>query len=431
MRCFATKATVRETAMFLHRIKILTLVGFTVWIDVTWLILAALLIWTLALGEFPRTVPNLSAATYWWMGFAGTIGLFISIILHELTHALIARRYDMPIAGITLFIFGGVAELHKEPTSAKAEFFMAIGGPITSMVLGTILLLLAAAGKETFSSAAFGVLDYLGELNWILALFNLIPAFPLDGGRVLRAALWGWLNDFPRATRIAAGSGEFFGIAMILYGVLEFITGSTIGGVWLFFIGLFLHGAAGAARRELALRRTFGGLPVSTLMQRNPIGVAPDLSIAELIENYFYKYYFKAFPVLREGELIGCIMAKDVRELAPVDSTRVADVMRPCSPEIIVPPHLDALEALARMQGGRHSRLLVVEHGRLIGVLALSDMLQYLSLKQELDRNIQDPSWSAARLRGAESAQFAHPATDARANIQRTNSTEAGSRGAH
>lgn len=146
-----------------------------------------------------------------------------------------------------------------------------------------------------------------------------------------------------------------------------------------------------------------GGLAVSTLMQRNPIGVSPDLSITELVEDYFYRYYFKAFPVLRGGELIGCIMAKDIRDLNPSNSAqrRVADVMRPCSPEIIVPPHLDALEALARMQGGRHSRLLVVEQGRLLGVLALSDMLQYLSLKQELDRNMQDQPWSDAKTHDA------------------------------
>lgn len=175
--------------MFLHRIKLLTLAGFTVWIDASWLILAALLTWTLALGEFPHIAPNLSTATYWWMGLAGAVGLFISIVLHELTHALIARRYDMPIAGITLFIFGGVAELHKEPTSAKAEFLVAIGGPIASMVLGTFLLVVASAGPDVLSPAAFGVVSYLGDLNWILALFNLVPAFPLDGGRVLRAGL--------------------------------------------------------------------------------------------------------------------------------------------------------------------------------------------------------------------------------------------------
>jgi Zn-dependent protease len=151
--------------MFLHRIKILTLAGFTVWIDVSWLILAALLTWTLAIGEFTSVVPNLSAATYWWMGLAGAIGLFISIVLHELTHALIARRYAMPISGITLFIFGGVAELTKEPTDAKAEFFMAIGGPITSMVLGTFLLVISDAVEPTTAPAVLGVLSYVGILN--------------------------------------------------------------------------------------------------------------------------------------------------------------------------------------------------------------------------------------------------------------------------
>jgi hypothetical protein len=166
----------------------------------------------------------------------------------------------------------------------------------------------------------------------VLALFNLIPAFPLDGGRVLRAAFWSWMQDFGRATRIAAGTGEVFGIALILYGFLEFATGDMIGGVWLFFTGLFLHGAAGAARQELAIRRTFAGLPVSTLMHRNPIGVAPDLSIADLIQHYFYRHHFKAFPVLRDSELVGCIMAKDVRNLP----LRVEDIMHPCSPEVIV-----------------------------------------------------------------------------------------------
>lgn len=394
--------------MFLHRIKVLTLAGFSVWVDASWLILAALLTWTLALGEFPRVAPNLSAATYWWMGLAGTIGLFISIVLHELTHALIARRYDMPITGITLFIFGGVAELHNEPSSAKAEFFVAVGGPITSLVLGAILLLAAELGQDSLSPAVSAVINYIGALNWILVLFNIVPAFPLDGGRVLRAALWGWTNDFGRATRIAAAAGEFFGVAMILYGILEFTIGNMIGGIWLFFIGLFLHAAAGAARQELAIRRTFAGLPVSELMQRNPIGVSPDLSIAGLIEHYFYRHYFKAFPVLRDGELVGCIMAKDVRNLPgrAMQQLRVAEVMHPCSSEIIVPPDLDALDALAKMQGGRHSRLMVVDHGRLSGILSLSDMLEYLSLRQQFDQDKQHPS----REQGAVPSKYGHAA---------------------
>jgi len=198
--------------MFLHRIKIVTLAGFTVWIDASWLILAALLTWTLALGVFPTLVPHLSRAAYWWMGVGGAIGLFISIVLHELSHALVGRRYDMPIAGITLFIFGGVAELHHEPTSAKAEFLMAVAGPISSIVLGTIVIAIAIVGEGTLPRPVIGVIDYIGQLNWILAIFNLVPGFPLDGGRILRAALWGWKKDF--ATRIAAGTGQFFGLAL-------------------------------------------------------------------------------------------------------------------------------------------------------------------------------------------------------------------------
>jgi Zn-dependent protease/CBS domain-containing protein len=394
--------------MFLHRIKIFTLAGFAVWVDATWLILAALLTWTLALGVFPPLVPHQPYPTYWWMGLASAIGLFLSVVLHEIAHSLVARRYDMPIAGITLFIFGGVAELHKEPAGAKAEFLMALVGPITSAVLGAILLAIAAIGGRAMPAPVFAVLYYLGALNWLLAIFNLIPAFPLDGGRVLRAALWAWTKDFGRATRFAAAAGQFFGVALILYGIVQFLGGNIIGGIWLFFIGLFLHGAAGAARQELVIRRAFAGLTVAKLMQRNPISVPPELTIRALIDNYFYRYYFKAFPVLRDGELVGCIMAKDVQNLAAEDRDRLTtgEVMQPCLPQIVVPPDCDALEALTRMQGGRHSRLLVVENGRLRGILALSDMLQYLSLKQELEKS--RPASFAAPWRNPEPRHVAH-----------------------
>jgi Zn-dependent protease/CBS domain-containing protein len=393
--------------MFLHRVKIATLAGFTVWIDASWLILAALLTWTLALGIFPTLVPQLSYATYWWMGVAGAIGLFVSIVLHELSHALVARRYDMPIAGITLFIFGGVAELHNEPTNAKAEFLMAIAGPIASMVLGFVLLAISTAGGSAMPRPIFGVLNYLGQLNWILALFNLVPAFPLDGGRILRAALWGWKKDFARATHIAARAGQFFGLALILYGVVRFVAGDFVGGIWLFFIGLFMHGAAGASRQELTMRRAFAGKPVSAMMQTDPIAVPPDLPIRGLVEDYFYRYYFKAFPVLRDGALVGCIMAKQVSPLRREDWDRltVGEVMQQCSPDVIVPPDCDALEALKKMQDGRHSRLLVVENGQLRGVLALSDMLQYLSLKLELEMQAS-PMGTAALVNDKEASPF-------------------------
>jgi Zn-dependent protease/predicted transcriptional regulator len=375
--------------MFLHRVKLFTLAGFTVWLDASWLIFAVLVAWTLASGIFPAYVPSLSTATYWWMAVAGTIGLFFSIVFHELSHSLVARRFAMPISGITLFIFGGVAELQSEPSSARGEFLMAVAGPITSMVLGTICLTVMALGTPALPRAVLGVLWYLGYINWILALFNLVPAFPLDGGRMLRAALWGWKQDLRWATNIAASAGALFGIALILWGVFDVVTGNFIGGVWLFLIGMFLHGAAGAARQQMLTRQVFAGRRVSDFMNPQPVTAPSDLSIHSLVEDYFYRYPYKMFPVLRGGELVGCITAARVRQhdRAQWGRLAVAEIMDRCSAENSVSPGTDALEALGRMQRSGSSRLLVVKGEKLVGILSLKDMLQYLSLRLELGSN--------------------------------------------
>jgi CBS domain-containing protein len=290
----------------------------------------------------------------------------------------------MPIVGITLFIFGGVAELHKEPSSPRAEFLMAVVGPIASFLLGIGFMI--ASALFTQPPPVYGVLAYLGSLNWVLAIFNLVPAFPLDGGRMFRAGLWHIFGDFGRATRIASAAGQLFGVFLIVLGIIQFGLGNPVGGIWLFFIGLFLHGAAGTAGQQLATRHALAGVPVAALMQRNPIAVDADITVETLVENYFYRYFFHAFPVLREGRLVGCIAAKRIRDLPRNDWGRfkVADVMDTCSSEIIVPPGCSALDALGKMQAGRHKRLLVADRGDLRGVLTLSDMLQYLSLKEEL-----------------------------------------------
>jgi len=371
--------------MFLHRVKLLTLAGFTVWIDASWLVFAALFAWTLAAGVFPTTVPGLPAATYWWMAVGGTIGLLFSIIFHELSHSLVARRFAIPISGITLFIFGGVAELGGEPNSAKGEFLMAVVGPITSMILGTLLLGGATLGAAFLPYPVLGLLGYLGYINWVLALFNLVPAFPLDGGRMLRAALWGWKKDMRWATSVAAGAGAAFGIALILCGVFEVLTGNFVGGIWLFLIGMFLHGAAGAARQQMLARQALAGRSVAAFMNAEPIAVTPDLPIRALVEDYFYRYHYKSFPVCRDGQLVGCITSVQVRQTDRQhwDRLTVGEVMEPCSPSNTVPPDADALEALMQMQRTGNSRLLVVDRGRLSGVLSLRDMLQFLSLKLE------------------------------------------------
>jgi Zn-dependent protease/CBS domain-containing protein len=372
--------------MFLHRVKLFTLAGFTVWVDASWLIFAMLIAWTLATGVFPSYVAALSPAAYWWMAVAGTIGLFFSIVLHELSHSLVARRFDLPINGITLFIFGGVAELDAEPASAKAEFLMAVAGPVMSMALGTACLA-AAALAAGLPAPITAVLSYLGYINWVLALFNLVPAFPLDGGRVLRAALWAWKQDPRWATNVAAGAGALFGVFLIVAGILEVVlTGNFIGGVWLFLIGMFLHGAAGAARQQMLVRQVFAGHRVSAFMNPQPVTVEPDLPLARLVDDYFYRYPYKMFPVVSGGRLLGCVTAARLRQSDRAQWARltVRDVLEPRAAENTVSPDTDALEALSKMQRSGNSRLLVVDRGALVGILSLKDMLQHLSLREDL-----------------------------------------------
>jgi Zn-dependent protease/CBS domain-containing protein len=374
----------REEEMFLYRVKLFTLAGFTVSVDASWIVLALLVGWTLGAGVFPTITPFLPTKTYVWMAVAGTIGLFFSIVVHELSHSLMARRFAVPIRGITLFIFGGVAELEREPNSPGSEFLIALVGPLVSFVLGTALLAIVAFDR-TLPVPALALIWYLGYINWLLGLFNLVPAFPLDGGRLLRAILWGWKQDLKWATKVATGFGAGFGIVMILGGIYEFVSGGFISGVWLILIGLFLQAAAGASRRQTAAQQTFGGHAVAAFMTRQPIAVSPDLPLRRLVENVFYRYYHKAFPVEENGRLLGCITAERLRQIEPAlwDSLTVRDIMNRCPPDILVSPATDALAALLQMQRIGHSWLMVVADGKLCGILSLSDMLHVLSLRRE------------------------------------------------
>ncbi len=366
--------------MFLHRVRLFTLAGFAVWVDASWLVFATLIVWTLTVAVFPALTPGLPVATYWWMGIAGAIGFFFSIIFHELAHSLVARRFNIPITGITLFIFGGVAELTQEPASAKSEFWMAAAGPASSMVLGTLLLVLAAGGL--FPRPIASLLSYLGSINWALALFNLVPAFPLDGGRILRSVLWASMRDFRRATLIATQFGTVFGILLIVYGGIEVLTGAVVAGIWLFLIGMFLNGAAGAARQQMIVTQVFSGRKVSSLMNPQPVSVSPDLSLRSLVEDYFYRYHFRMFPVERSGKLLGCITAAKIRTIrqADWDKITVGEAADGCSPNNTIAADNDALEALMKMQRTGSGQLLVVVDGHLRGILSLTDMLQFLSI---------------------------------------------------
>ncbi|MGD1877486.1 MAG: M50 family metallopeptidase [Kiloniellaceae bacterium] len=371
-----------------RHITLFELLGFKIRVDVSWLFLAVLITWSLAMGVFPVWYEGLNPATYWWMGGAGMVGLAFSLIFHELSHSVVARHYGLPIKGITLFIFGGVAEMTEEPKEARTEFLMAIAGPIASFFLAVVFYLLGSLGAaQGLPVPLTGVLTYLGFINLLLGGFNLIPAFPLDGGRALRAALWYWRGDLKSATRIASGAGNGFGLLLMALGVFSLVSGNLIGGIWWVVIGLFLRGAAQASYQQLLTRRLFEGEPVRRFMPHETVAVPQDLPLSRFVEEYVYDYHYDLFPVVTDGRLIGCIATRQLksepREKWPYLAVR--DLMVPCSEENTIDPGMDAIEAMALMNRTGTSRLIVAIGDRLVGIVALKDMLELFSLKMDLE----------------------------------------------
>ena len=298
--------------MFGKRIRLFSLLGFEVRVDASWIIIFLLIAWSLSNALYPFYYGDLTSFDYWMMGFLVT-GLFLSIIVHEFCHSLVARSYGIPMTGITLFIFGGVAEMSDEPSSYGSEFFMAIVGPLSSVGLGALLYGIELAGASVgWPLPVRGVILYLSGINIILALFNLIPAFPLDGGRVLRSALWRLKGDVKWATKVASNIGSGFGLLLILFGILAVISGDFVGGLWWFLIGIFLRNAAQMSYRQIIIRRAFEGEKVKKFMIKDPVTVNPSLSLGQLVNDYVFKYHFKMFPVVNENNPVGCVTVRQV-----------------------------------------------------------------------------------------------------------------------
>jgi Zn-dependent protease/predicted transcriptional regulator len=374
--------------MFGKGIPLFKLFGFEVKIDLSWLILGLLITWTLAEGLFPNLYKGLQSTTYWIMGIAGALGLLFSIVFHELWHSLIARKFGLSMRGITLFIFGGVAEMTEEPPSPKAEFFMAVAGPISSVVLSLGLFGIFFLGVSAgWAKSITGVFNYLAFLNLILAGFNLMPAFPLDGGRVLRSILWGWKDNLRWATQVSSKIGGAFGIALVIFGVLELFLGNLIGGIWMAVIGLFIRGASQSAYQQMLIRRSLEGEKVRRFMKSDPITISPSISVEDLVEDYIYKHHFKMYPVVESGQLVGCVTLNQVKTIPKEERNKhsVRELAEGCSDNNTIGPDEDAMKALTLMRKTNSSRLMVVEGKTLEGVITLKDMLGLLSLKIDLE----------------------------------------------
>jgi Zn-dependent protease len=386
--------------MFTNRIPLFSLLGIKVGLDFSWFILAILLVWSLASGYFPLVLPGHETATYVWMGIVGAVGLFASIIFHEFAHALVARRYDLPIRHITLFIFGGVAEMEDEPRTSAAEFWMAIAGPIASFLLAGLFLVMAAGFDPQDPGPLAAVIGYLAFINLIVAVFNLLPAFPLDGGRMLRAAVWWFTADFQRATRIAAATGSILAFLLIALGVLNIVAGNFIGGVWLMLIGFFVYSAAGASRAHAELRRSLHGVTVRRIMRSDVVAVPADTPVQKLVDDYFYRHYFKVFPVVDgDGRPVGIVGHRDVGNAKREDwpSIPTSEIMRPLDDENTTSADAPAYKLIQRMQRQGNSRVLVTDGSRLEGIVTLRDVMSFLAIRGELENTGQAADAGAAR----------------------------------
>ena len=366
--------------------------GIPIHVHSSWLFVFFFVTWSLATGYLPDMLPGLSEPRYWAMGGVAALLLFLSVLLHELGHSVVALRYRIPIGQITLFIFGGVAQMRKEPPHPRAEFLIAIAGPLVSFLLAAIcigfvaLLEVLPGGTPVQGLAALGAL--LGMVNTQLGLFNLLPGFPLDGGRALRAGLWAWSKDFYRATSQAALVGLLFGIgfglfgAFLLVGALSGTLSSTLAssGGWIVLLGAFLFTAARSSRKQAVIRSSLASVPVRQLMVNNIVALPPDISLEDAVNQYFLPYGYGGFPVIEDERLVGIVTVRDVQSVSNSlwAFRRVADVMQTSHDEMVVPPDATVIQALEKMMSTGAERLIVIEEGTLLGLLTRASIGNFI-----------------------------------------------------
>jgi Zn-dependent protease/CBS domain-containing protein len=355
--------------------------GVQVRVNWSWLVIFALIVWSLEAGIFPSQNPGLSKGTYIAMAVAAAVLFFASLLLHELGHAWEARREGMEIDGITLWLFGGVSQFKTRFPSAGAEFRIAIAGPLVSLVLGVVFVLIAFAGLP---SAVDGVAAWLGYINLALLVFNLIPALPLDGGRVLRGALWRIKGDLGWATRIAADIGRGFAYLFIGLGIAMFIFEGSFSGAWLAFIGWFLLQAATAEARYVATEAALDGLRVRDLMVRKPVTVNGDLTVGRFMDEVARSRRFTTYPVVDAERPIGLLAFSSVAALprSEWDTRRVRDAMIPLDRVPLLTEDATAVDALTALSAPTSNRGLVVENGHLAGLLSITDLTRALEMRR-------------------------------------------------
>lgn len=374
-------------AMFKNAVQLFEIFGFKLKVDPSWLLIAALIVWSLSTSYFPQAVPGLTGAGYTVLGILAMLGMFASLIAHELSHSLVARNFGLKVGGITLFIFGGVAELEEEPHDPKSEFLIAVAGPLMSLFLAAAFYLLSGIAADAATTGlASAVLGYLSLINLVLAVFNLFPAFPLDGGRMLRAGIWRATGDLLQATRISSRIGSFFGLFLMITGAFAVFGGQGVGGLWQILIGFFVLNASNGSYQNLLIKAALRGKTARMLMSEAVWTVELDDTIADLVDDVMLRHGVSFVPVLDGRRLAGVVDTAAARSVEKTDwpVRRVAQVMTPAGFDNTIAPDTPMDEVFIRLSTSPRRKLMVAEGDQLLGVISLSDLLHHLALQQEI-----------------------------------------------
>ena len=370
-------------------IKLGKISGIEIGLHYSWFIIAALIVFSLG-GHFHQVSPHWSMWTVWTTALITAVLFFVTLLLHELAHSLVAQSRGLKVKAITLFALGGVSQIEDDASDAKTEFWVAIAGPITSLIVGFGCLAIARGlGFQSSTepqTAGTAVLVWLGYINIGLALFNMIPGFPLDGGRVLRSIIWGITKNADRSTRIAARVGQIVALLFILDGIWQFFHGGGFGGLWIAFIGWFLMDAAKASYHEVEVESELRDLQVSDIMSTECMVVNRRMNLKEFVDIYLLTTGQRCFAVEDDGRLIGLITLRDVSRI-PRDrweQATVTEAMRPGKELRTVSPNTPVLDALKIMVGNDINQLPVVAHGSLQGMVSRSQIMQLLRTRDEL-----------------------------------------------
>jgi len=366
-----------------HTIPLGRILGIPIGLDYSWFLIFALLTWTMAVGYYPTEFKNWPIALYWFMGAMTVIMLFVSVLLHELGHSVVAIRYKVPVRSITLFIFGGVSQIGTEPPTAAAGFWIAIAGPAVSFTLAALFSLM----QPFFAGVAplLGLSKYLVYINVALGLFNLIPGFPLDGGGVLRAIIWGASHNMRRATLIAANVGRFIAYLFIFFGVWQMFGGNFFNGMWIAFIGWFLESAARGQVQQLALHDMLAGHKVSQAMNRQYTAIPADTPLQRLVDDHILGSGRRSFVVKRSNEVVGLLTLHHIKEVPRSEwqTTTTAQAMIPIERTKRVKPDAELWIALEEMDRDGVNQLPVMVDGEIQGMLSREDIISYLRTLRE------------------------------------------------